>query len=244
MRSAKTEAERESLREEIFEAKQLMAPASTQDNEYFRRITSEPLSLNALQSMLQEDEMILEYVLNDPNSYCLAIARHRIAAHRLPCRSEIDSLVDQFLFEIRNKENGNEIRRKLFTTLVGKIEGLDKARRLHVIPDHSLYLLPFESLIDQKEKTVLESHTVSYVQSATVLHLLRTLPLAKNNQSKMLLALGDAIYKLNRKTALPQDSFPIGGFNLPRTARHSERGLIPWSIVRRERNCTDREGSD
>ena len=159
MRSAKTDAEREILRDQIFEAEQLMAPASTQDNEYFRRITAEPVSLNKLQSSLQADEIILEFVLNNPDSYCLAITRDRIVAHRLPSRTQIDSLVDQFLFEVRNKQEGREIRRRLYSVLLGGIEGLDNFERLHIIPDHSLYLLPFEPLIDSTQKTLLESHS-------------------------------------------------------------------------------------
>ena len=216
MRSAKTDAEREILRDQIFEAEQLMAPASTQDNEYFRRITAEPVSLNKLQSSLQADEIILEFVLNNPDSYCLAITRDRIVAHRLPSRTQIDSLVDQFLFEVRNKQEGREIRKRLYSVLLGGIEGLDNFERLHIIPDHSLYLLPFEPLIDSTQKTLLESQVVSYVQSATVLHLLRTMPSRTSNHAKMLLALGDAIYKLNPKTSIQRDSFPIEGFDLPR----------------------------
>lgn len=216
MRSARTEAERENLREQIFEAEQLMAPASTQDNEYFRRITAEPVSSRDLQSTLQEDEIILEFVLNNPDSYCLAITRDRIAAHRLPSRTQVDSLVDQFLFEVRNKQDARKIRKHLYSVLLGDIEGLDNFGRLHIVPDHSLYLLPFEPLIDQKEKMLLESHIVSYVQSATVLHLLRTIPSRTSNHSKMLLALGDAIYKFDPKTPVQRDSFPIEGFDLPR----------------------------
>ena len=216
MRSAKTDAEREILRDQIFEAEQLMAPTSTQDNEYFRRITAEPVPLNELQSSLLVDEIILEFVLNNPDSYCLAITRDRIVAHRLPGRTQIDSLVDQFLFEVRNKQEGREIRRRLYSVLLGGIEGLASFERLHIIPDHSLYLLPFEPLIDSTQKTLLESHNVSYVQSATVLHLLRTMPSRIGKHAKMLLALGDAIYKLNPKTSIQRDSFPIEGFDLPR----------------------------
>jgi len=50
-------------------------------------------------------------------------------------------------------------------------EGLPK--RLVIVPDSGLHLLPFDALKDETGKYVLESSVVTYAPSATVLHLLR-----------------------------------------------------------------------
>jgi CHAT domain-containing protein len=57
--------------------------------------------------------------------------------------------------------------------LLSPVIGREPQTKLIVVPDGKLNLLPFDALRDLEGRYVLESHTVTYAPSATVLHLLR-----------------------------------------------------------------------
>jgi hypothetical protein len=61
------------------------------------------------------------------------------------------------------------------------------------IGDGKLHLLPFDGLLDQNGKYVLESHIVTYAPSATVLHLLRQSH-STDKLAMSFLGVGDVIY--------------------------------------------------
>src|SRR2546429_2496399 len=60
--------------------------------------------------------------------------------------------------------------------------------------DGKLHLLPFDGLKDQEGKYVLESHVVTYVPSATVLHLLRQSRSADRAMPKSFLGIGGVVH--------------------------------------------------
>jgi hypothetical protein len=62
-----------------------------------------------------------------------------------------------------------------------------------IIPDGNLHLLPFEALIADRDRYVLESHIVSYAPSANVYHLLKTISPAEV-ASLPYLGVGDVPY--------------------------------------------------
>ncbi|MCI0564367.1 MAG: CHAT domain-containing protein, partial [Nitrososphaera sp.] len=165
---------------------------------------------------LQDEHYAHPLEKSDPQSYCLQITRQGIAASEVARRSELDSLIDQFLHDVRSKKDVKESAERLYELLLGRISLLDQYKKIIIIPDGNLNLLPFDSLIDNQGKLVLESHTISYVQSATLLHLLRTRPWSHRPQTQTLLALGDALYKRNSKYSIERTAFPIGRYSLPR----------------------------
>ncbi len=191
---AKTAAERKDLLDQLFVAEQRMAPGIAQRNNYFRHVVSRPASLRSVQSALRSDEALLEFLVSEPQSYCLQITQKELITHKLPGRSALDTLIDEYLYRVRRKEMATDISRKLFADLLGGVSGLDRYALLTIVPDQNLHLLPFESLIGPNERPLLESHSVGYVQSATVLHLLRTLNQERERVDGTLLAVGDASY--------------------------------------------------
>lgn len=191
---AKIPAERKDLLDQLFVAEQRMAPAIAQQNTYFRHIVSRPASLRSVQAALLPGETLLEFLVSEPQSYCLQITQKGLLIHKLPGRTILDTLIDEYLYRVRRKELATEISRKLFGELLGGIPGLDQYELLTIVPDQNLHLLPFESLIGPTGRPLLESHNVGYVQSATVLHLLRTLNQERERTDGTLLAVGDANY--------------------------------------------------
>ena len=64
------------------------------------RATCAPLKI--VQDDLKPDEVLLEYVLDDPNSFCVSVSRQGAYVRVLPTgRKEIEKLAQQFVDEIR-----------------------------------------------------------------------------------------------------------------------------------------------
>jgi hypothetical protein len=101
--AAKSLVERKKLLDRLFTAEQRMAPVVAQQNLYFRKVVPRPVSIEELPSVLKPKEMILEYILSEPVSYRLRITREGIVATELMAQSALDTLIDEYLFEIRRK---------------------------------------------------------------------------------------------------------------------------------------------
>jgi len=92
LRAAERPAERRMLLSRIFEVEQDLA--RTDD---LILIRAAPVELRRLQGVLQPDEMVLEFVLEEPSSFCLAIMRTRVVPVSLAGRGRIENLVDRYL---------------------------------------------------------------------------------------------------------------------------------------------------
>ena len=153
----------------------------------------QPIELAKLQQSLRPDELVLEYALGEPRSYCLVIDNKEIRAVALPDRARLEALVDTYLSQVRSKKRATESAKELYLLLLGSIPQDLQRSRLVVVPDGKLHLLPFDALINEKGDYVLASHVVTYAPSVTVLHLLRTQP--ENITTNLpLLAVGDVPY--------------------------------------------------
>ena len=63
-----------------------------------------PVELSELQRSLRPDELVLEYALGEPGSYCLVIDNKTIRTIPLTSGSRIESLVDSYLAQVRTKK--------------------------------------------------------------------------------------------------------------------------------------------
>ncbi|MEW5976402.1 MAG: CHAT domain-containing protein [Acidobacteriota bacterium] len=119
---------------------------------------------------------------------------------RLAPKSEVDSVADRLLKEIRSKNAAARERTELFGLLLGSV-GTTQYSRLIIVPDGNLHLLPFDLLINEHGQSLVETHVVTYAPSASSFYLLRTL-LTPNEARKPLLAVGGI--PANRKPAAPK----------------------------------------
>jgi len=190
---------RSTLLDRLFEAEQILTPVGkprTQLQEAARH--PRPVDLRRLQSSLRSDEAVLEYVLAEPQSFCLRITRGTAAVSALPAgRKKIEHLVDNYLDAIGSMRSGTDTSEKLYSLLLQPILGQASKLRLIVVPDGKLNLLPFDSLQDSRGRYVLNSHIVTYAPSATVLHTIRTSPVPRQPRFN-LLGVGDIDYQRPR----------------------------------------------
>jgi CHAT domain-containing protein len=181
-------AARAELLLKINASEQRFGPVIAEHNLYQKGIRGRAVPLDQIQQALNNHELLLEYVLSEPTSYCVAITRDAINLVRLASRTQINSAADRFLKGVRSKNSAVEARTKLFNLLLASV-GTTQFSRLIIVPDGNLHLLPFDSFVNEQGQSLIEAHVVSYAPSATSFYLLRTLP-SPNGERKPLLAVG------------------------------------------------------
>jgi CHAT domain-containing protein len=193
-------AKRKELLDNLFMAEQLMGvqvqPSNAMQDATLR---AQPVDLDKMQGALLPDEVVLEYVLADPTSFCLVIDQKQAVIAALPAgEKEIEETTARYLGQIEAAKHDNGDARRLYDLLLAPVRQLSETSRLTIIPDAALWSLPIETLRDPDGKYVLQSHTVSYGPSSSVLYYLRTLRRAVEPQMAFL-GVGGVPYDLEPK---------------------------------------------
>jgi CHAT domain-containing protein len=187
--------ERQQLLDELAEFERRLGLSWTRGDDPDERLAIQPAPLNKVKEELDPNEVLLEYVLDDPNAFCISVSRNGAHVHTLPDgRRRIESLIQGYIGEIRAKKDAVEPSRRLWQLLVEPVPEAAKATRLLIAPDGMLNLLPFEALRDGSGRFLLESRVVSYTPSATILAMLRGSKELARPARLPLLAVGDVVY--------------------------------------------------
>jgi CHAT domain-containing protein len=186
--------QRELLLDQLTEDERRLGFAWTNGDATTELLPIQPAALRTVEGDLKPEEVLLEYVLDDPNSFCLSITRHNARLEQLPAgRKKIETLIKAYIAETREKRNGTAISKQLYNSLVKPISDVANAYRLTIVPDGILNLLPFEALQNSAGEFLIRSREITYVPSGTILetlHRLDTRPAPKS-----LLAIGDVAYQ-------------------------------------------------
>lgn len=167
-------AARQRLLDQIFTAEERLAPISTAVFDRTRRDRPPGrTTLRAVQRVLSSEELFLEFALADPHSYVIVVGSTSARVQRLPGRTALREQVVPLLQKVRNGEDDSIGFRRLADALLAAVPELPTKRRVIVSPDGELHQLPFELLSNAEGARLLNSHVVSYVQSGSVLAVLR-----------------------------------------------------------------------
>lgn len=159
-----------------------------------------PASLREVQGGLRDDEVLAEYVLDEPRAFCIALSRTAVRILTLPAgKNRIETLTKSYLSELKARAMGKQSAIDLYGLLVGPLASLFPESHLIISPDGILNSLPFEALRNDGGYLV-QSKVISYTSSGTVLWRLRSTEPVKSAQP--LLAVGAVDYHLMR--ALPE----------------------------------------
>src|SRR5713226_6080037 len=180
------------LRDQIFLAEQ--SRSVTPELSILKAREHQVITSRQLQDSLSNSEALLEYVVDDPASYCLVITRTSIRIVKLPAREAFSTLVIAYLDKLKAKERADDEARHLYDVLLRGLPGLEGAKQFIIVRDGQLHLVPFDALVEPSGRYVVESRTVAYAPSATSFFLLRT---ASNRKSSAqgLLAVGGVPYQ-------------------------------------------------
>jgi len=212
--TAQSDRQVEKLRDAIFLAEQrrLITPEVS----ILKAKVHNVVTLPAVQRDLAPAEAILEYVIDDPASYCLVITHNSARIVRLKGRAAISAEVTGFLKEVKAKRPGQTEARRLYADLIEPVSEAGEKHSLIVVRDGPLYLIPFDALVDNSNRYVLDSRTVTYAPSSTSFLLLRA-SRQENAVPQGLLAVGGVPYdRSGLKTASLVRGYGDAGLgNLP-----------------------------
>jgi CHAT domain-containing protein len=174
------------------------------------------VTLSALQKDLSPAEAVLEYVLDDPASYCLAITHTSVRIAKLKGKAAISADVGVFLKEVKAKHAAQGEARRLYADLIDVVPETQHQRRLIVVRDGPLHLVPFDALMDSTNRYLVDSRIVTYAPSASSILLLRSTRQHKT-VSQGLLAVGGVPYDRSglKASSLVRGYADTGLANLP-----------------------------
>jgi CHAT domain-containing protein/tetratricopeptide (TPR) repeat protein len=169
---ATVRAKRQDLLDRIFVAEGELAPITT---ELFNRTRTRPrqtLTLRDVQQALRSDEVLLEFTLAEPDSYCIVVTRSTSRLQYLAGKNTLEKRITPLLAGVRVDGPAAAEIDDVSTQLLAAIPELAGHRRVIVSPDGPLHQLPFE-LLTSGGKRLLDTHVVSYTPSGSVLAILR-----------------------------------------------------------------------
>jgi CHAT domain-containing protein len=130
------------------------------------------VTLDELQHHLGASELVVEYVLADPQSYALVVTPSSVRRYVLPSKNVLEQEAAQYRSELMQQKTNLALGQRLFDGLLGGIPEFKEKHALIVVPDGKLHLLPFDALVNSGQY-VLATHLVTVAPSGSVLDMLR-----------------------------------------------------------------------
>lgn len=162
------------------------------------------LDVKAIQNLLDDDTVLLEYKLGEERSYLWLVAKNSISIYLLPKRAEVEKTAREFYDAIISRDKSKEkltdaLAAKLGQTLLGSVAAKIQNKRLAIVADGVLQLIPFAALQVQNSKfktqsSLIESNEIIVLPSASVLAELRRGDESKQ-PSKMLAIFADPVFE-------------------------------------------------
>jgi CHAT domain-containing protein len=200
---------RQRLLDEILAAEGQLAPITTELFAAADAPARARITLSQVQRVLRADELLLEFALTEPSSFAVAITRTEARLIRLPSRSATEAQIEALVNAIQEGRPATAEAKALGVTLLSAVPNLGRYTRLMVSADGISHKVPFDLLISPSGTLLLETHTVSYVPSASTLVALRSRS-SKSSPTQMALAVGASPSDPSGLVARPS---AIGGAN-------------------------------
>lgn len=205
----------------------------------------QPLGLKDSQRLLDDNSMLLEYMLGDDRSYLWVVTPTELYSFELPTRSQIESEVEEFRQLLTANqpvagESYEELQRriananqqllshsaKLGKVLLGPVADRLGSKRLLIVPDGRLQSIPFQvlTLPDTTGSPValIEKHEVAYEPSASALATVRQANASRKNGSGSVAVFANPVFDANdsrvKQTSSEKRNGPNGQAQLVRQA--------------------------
>jgi tetratricopeptide (TPR) repeat protein/CHAT domain-containing protein len=163
-----------------------------------------PCTLKQARECLKDDEVALLFVPGTEESFLVLVeARPKpddktngLAIYELPGSAELAAHVAALndLETLALPARVKALGRQAYDTLLGPCKDRIKGKNLVIVPGGSLGLLPFEMLVEEDGKYLIENHRIRYAPSLTALHFINLWKQKRAAPTEPLLAVGDPIY--------------------------------------------------
>jgi CHAT domain-containing protein len=231
-------------------------------NSKYASLAPQTATIAEVQTLLDSDTVLLEYDLGPEFSGVGVLTSTEAHIYRLPGQDVINKSLEEFLPTVRAPLIGKaeidrhiELAKGLYLTLLGPV--LSQIRDKHhivIVPDDSLYYLPFEALIAANQGPNLSTDSLasqaylgktydfSYAPSASVLVTLERIEAGKASPRHALLAFGDpalqsspAPAQVALSTRGAYEQMGVGFERLPYSAEEV-RGIAAAYGIKRDSN--------
>ena len=176
-----------------------------------------PLKFDDIRLLINDTSTaLLEYTITETNTYLFVLTADKTAARTAQGKRQMEINLKVYPLEVRHDElasrvrqfqqllasradNFHELAQELYDLLVKPAEDqIGLKTKLVVVPDGSLWHLPFEALQPSEDHYVVDQAQVSYALSLSSLREMRRLPAARLNS--LLVAYGNPELSKNFKT--------------------------------------------
>ena len=164
-----------------------------------------PLTLDEMRRLLDSETVFLSFWLGEGQSFAWVLSRDGLSSHRLADQREIESWARRWYrliaadpkaaFRVRRRDrSADRLAELLLAPLAGKL----RAKRLVIVADGALQLIPFAALPDplaSEPRALIESHEICRLPSfASILNLRRREPRRPPPQAGFLAVISDPIF--------------------------------------------------
>ena len=145
---------------------------------YNYKAPAKVMALNRIQESLTENDLVVEYILDETDGYILAISKNK---SQLVYINQIDKLsikIEDYLNRIskpfskpEDEKSYNTIAKELYQVLLPFLENqaFQNIKNITIIPDYLLQNIPFESLKNSTDNYLLSTHEINYAYSMSFL---------------------------------------------------------------------------
>ncbi|MBE2220399.1 MAG: CHAT domain-containing protein [Anaerolineae bacterium] len=164
------------------------------------------VNLGELQQCLPPDTLVLEFYTTDKSILTIGISTDENWSAQLAISAgQIADIVGQYRFQMNKFTYGaayssrhadallhsaNDTLHQLYTLLLEPIASQLTGKNLIIIPHGLLHYVPFHALFDGAHYLI-ESHTISYAPSATILYRMMTKPVKRGLNAPLIIGLAD-----------------------------------------------------
>ncbi|MCI0443771.1 CHAT domain-containing protein [bacterium] len=206
---ASTVTEQNEKQRKLLEAEgeldQFILDLKFQNPQYAQLKYPEPYEAGKIQKQLDEKTVLLEFFLGEKKSFVFAVTSKGLQIGSLPGRAELQESIQKYLERIRIPQKtslGKDTNRllhsyrqqayTLFHLLISPVQPHLKGKEhLILILDGILHYVPFETLITDEDRLLIEDSRVAYAPSATIWVTLQKKP--KQRNLKALIAFADPV---------------------------------------------------
>ena len=180
------------LRDQIFLAEQ--AKWITPGASILKTKADEAVPITTLRTAVPTNAVLLEYVVAEPESYCLAITSTGLQIVHLEGKARLEALIAAYLKNVKSKQNAGPESRSLYDALIRPLGDLSKKDLFIVVRDGQLNMVPFDALRAPSSRYIVETKAVLYSPSATTFYRLTNETSSPEKSQKSLLAVGGVPY--------------------------------------------------
>jgi CHAT domain-containing protein len=170
----------------------------------------QPLTLQQVQSLLEPEQVVLQYFVAGEKTYLWAVTKQEVRAFEMPfSQTEVASRVQSLraaISELQPLKEVQKIARELYSELIAPARVFIRNKEVIVVPHDVLHYLPFQALYSPEGRYLVEEHSISYLSSASLMQFTKA---KRKPMGQKVLAVGNPAFEPSR-VALPMSELEAG----------------------------------